>query len=304
MDQKTIALAWRHGVSAVTAVGLVLLTVFGEVPGSTRFSETLQNSAHAPVFFLINLLFLRVWGSRRHAGAYALVLGFLVGGAIEIAQKFSGGDGEWGDVFHDMLGVVAALGWARWRASRGAKARFALAAFIACTAIAFAPLAWCVAAYARRADIFPELARFSSSLDLYFVHEDSRLDWVEGAGLRVPLSGGEWPGVALDEPAPDWTGYQSLVIELANPSDEELPLNVRVNDRAHNFQMSDRFNARVLLPPQSHVAFQFSLDEIRRAPATRLMDMRHVQSLIIFAHGQKPGRVFYLKSVRLSNKSK
>ena len=117
--------------------------------------------------------------------------------------------------------------------------------------------------------------------------------------LRVALDRGPWPGITLEEPAPDWRGWRALVVEVANPGDQPLTLFVRVNDRAHDNRHEDRYNEYLALPPRTRRRFEFPLEAIEHAPAGRRMDLTQIEKLIVFHGGPAPGRSFYLERLAL-----
>ena len=143
------------------------------------------------------------------------------------------------------------------------------------------PISISLAAYARRDLLFPTLFESCSSLDRYFVSvRGANMDVVPSTGptsspcgkvLRVTLSGAPYAGVTLEEPYPNWRRANTLVLDLRNPGDTDLPLATRVHDATHNFQFDDRFNREFTLPAHERLEIAIPISEIEHAPAGRLL---------------------------------
>lgn len=275
----------------LVALALLTLVIFGTVPGSSRLSQAVQNAAHAPAFFALSLIvltLLRNCGAsssisslRMRVFAICLVLGI----GIEGVQALLGRDASAMDVLADALGTVAGLACFTARGGRAL-----IVCFVSLVA-AWAPLAWCCAAYLNRYWHFPVLAEFHSSLDLYFLRsETSSLELRSDGRLQVQFKSGDWPGVTIEEPQPDWTGYRSLLVELRNPGERSLPLIVRVHDAAHERlrrqRLEDRYNGRFELAPQTTRRLEIPLTTIETAPEDRRMDMRHIAGIVIFTRAE------------------
>jgi hypothetical protein len=174
-----------------------------------------------------------------------------------------------------------------------------LATAVVAAAIVSAPVLWCAAAYANRCIAFPVLARFASPLDVYFL-SGGEFERTAGRTLRVRLVQGAYPGVALDEPAPDWRGYTKLRVVVTNPGDSPLAFTVRVHDRQHDNRYEDRYNGAFTLPPGRTTALVIPLEAIGSAPRGRRLDLAHVAGVILFSNEHAVGREFVLERVALN----
>lgn len=103
---------------AGAAVMIALLALM-LAPGGTIEAEEIiwDKAAHFIAFGLIlwslGVLF------RRLPRTWAALLAILLGGAVEVVQRYVGRDPSWGDLLADVLGVaVALLIWAAWRRFR------------------------------------------------------------------------------------------------------------------------------------------------------------------------------------------
>ena len=278
------------------------LVVFAKFHEPTRFVHTLQKLAHPVTFGAVALLLLTLL--KRHTprrfGSYAVAfaLTVLCGAGTEIAQAFVHRDPSLLDVLRDALGASTALagfatlvpgedarGRGRWRVTG---ALLAIVGFV----IMVAPISISLAAYARRDLSFPMLLEACSPLDLYFVsgggadvsvvpstgQATSRC----GSTLRVTFGSAPYAGIALEEPYPDWRMAHTLVLDLRNPGDLDMPLAVRVHDRAHSHQFRDRFNREFTLRAHESLELAIPIAEIEDAPADRLIDLSQIAGVIVF----------------------
>jgi VanZ family protein len=326
-----VKLSFRRdlALAAVVILGVVVVVSVAPPPDADRLSGESHNFAHVVVFGALGLVLaraLRRFPFRRPGWplvAFATLLaGVGFGILTEYAQGHLGGTPTWGDVSRDVLGTAlglcAAIALARPTAPT---ARRLLWITVALGLLAAAvPLADAGLDYRARARLFPVLLDPAAPRGLAFVslygNPVTRVPLPPGiasgepAGstgsvepgpwtLRVPLDAGRWPGITLDEPAPDWRGWRAIVVEVANPSDEPLDLTLRVNDRAHDNRSEDRYNQHLPLQPRSRHRFEFPLEAVARAPAGRAMDLSQIQKVIVFHVGPAPGRSFHLERIAL-----
>ena len=302
--------------------GLLSLVVFAKLPYGVEFLHVLQKTAHPVTFGLVSLLILsmlRETSVSSGSAARSYIFGFVatvgLGAAAEIAQFFVHRDPAVLDVFRDALGAGTALGGQAWIESRRCAGRCLIRKrivpqilVVSGIAVIFGPLVWCTAAYANRDLHFPVVAQFESPLDLYFVglnvHGLRRIpapsafaSAADPTVLEVPLGSEPWPGVAIVEPYPDWTHKSVLAIDLTNPTEAAAAITVRINDRQHNQEFSDRFNREFIVPPQSRKVLRIPLTEIASAPRGRRMDMAHIAHIGLFSSRAPRPKEFLLNRV-------
>jgi VanZ family protein len=312
-------------LAALVTIVVVAVVSFAPAPQASRFDGDLHDFGHVLVFGVMGLMLSRTLRRaftpaprRRLVTLASLAAGLVFGYGTEYAQGFLGGTPSWGDVARDMLGcaVGSCAAFALERsATPGARRVFWTAALLGIV-VGGGSLATTLLDYRARDALFPVLldsaepnsrsfvAAFDSTLRVEPVPDDLRpLDANLAArgtpAIRVPLDRGNWPGLTLTEPVRDWRGWRALVIELANPTDAPLRIEVRVNDRLHDNRFEDRYNRGVELPARSRGRFEFPLAEIERAPQGRRMDLTDIAKLVIFHGGPAPGRAFYVERVSL-----
>jgi hypothetical protein len=304
-------------------VGILLLAVvFAPVGGHTRWIYALHDAAHGPIFGCIAVLLMRAmrghvrfnWGAVLEY-ALAFVLATVLGGVTEVLQYFVGRDASLADFRNDVLGTLAFLLLFAAMDSRLHRNRWQWRLVLLALAtppllMIASPLTDAFAAYARRAAAFPALAEFSQRLDRYFLRVHSATiervplpaRFARNApeyALLVRFGTGDYPGIALIEPQPDWREYETLAVDVTNPTDAELNLVLRVHDERHNNQHGDRFNTRLAIQPKSREIFRVPLEAIRTGPRSRALDLANVAGVVLFATADSKARQMYVAGVWL-----
>lgn len=317
----------RGWVVALTLIAILLAAVvFAPVPGDTRWIRTLHNSAHAPIFGCVSLLVLLIVRSHPRGRdlrlilqyAIALVAAFGLGVVTELLQIPAGRDASFEDALHDTIGALAFLTVFAAIDSRvrglpqSASIRLAAAVVgLVSLGIAAAPVTRAALKYQQREARFPVLVDFSQRYDRYFILQQSAefspaqmpTPWAHASdetALRAKLLEGPYPGLNFIEPLPDWSSYETLAVDLTNPTPLNLRLVLRVNDAAHDNQPEDRFSKRFELPAGTRQVLRVPLQDIAAGPKTRRLDLRRIAGMIIFrADDSPPAGELYLSRVWL-----
>jgi len=314
------------GAWILLLVGLLLFLILGDAPERTRFWDALFDAGHTPLFGLVALSLLGLLrirtrpdhGSRTWWTAFVVTL--VVGAATECLQVFQANrEASIEDFLRDIAGagalllLVAAVPWGapgagpiRTRRGRLSAAAVAMVLLVA----AGAHLAMTAALYAARDRAFPTLFALDGSWWERRLVEPSGSTLTPASmvprGLaatgellaRLDLEPGTYPGIAFDEPYPDWRGYRRLVFAVVSDLDRPLSLVVRVHDAAHDQRTADRFNRSLVIHPGiNRVAIP--IDEIRMAPDRREMDLRRIRGVILFAYRLVEPTHVYLGALRL-----
>jgi hypothetical protein len=103
----------------------------------------------------------------------------------------------------------------------------------------------------------------------------------------------------LDEPLANWSAYRRLRIDVTNPAKQELVLHIRVQDRAHDGNYTDRYEGVQTVPPQSRRTVEVPLVEIVAAPSGRPLDLARVGSVSLYKVGGDGPRELWLSRVEL-----
>ena len=299
---RTGAGRWT-GIAIVLVMAVVL--VAGHllpVQGRTYSHGAWLNIGHILGFGLAAwLLIVRPPVARWPWWSWALLLA-LFGLALESAQVMTPRDASVSDWLRDLAGV--AVGTMVALAGRGRVVRrvaFIGAAVALGVAAAYAPLRL-VVSYELRDLAFPVLDDLSGEWHYRLRPIDAALDVLDDAGerrLRVSLGTSErFTGVAWTDPVPDWRDYTTLVLAVAPADGEPIDLTLRIHDHDHNWDGDDRFRARITVPAEG-ATMTFPLDDVRRAPASRTMDMAAIRGVILYAKELSEPRVIDVIGLRL-----
>lgn len=309
-------------VWASAIAGLLAVLQYLQPPDQSLAWLTFFNAGHAPLFGAIALAVLQFLlatplASRSRPLLYGLALGLtiLLGVFSELAQVGADRSSDPWDAMRDALGACSFLMIAATfhpdalfdsGAENRGRAIFRGAA-LALLIIAFAPSALVAHAYYERAAAFPALCDFAGTWETNFVAtKHARLEFTTlprasgGVTSAALLSFEPVPFATfkLVEPYPDWTGYQRLRLVAQSEFDRPIDLVLRVHDRRHNQEYSDRFNRTLTFQPGIN-EFTIPLAEIRSAPVSREMDLSAIRRLSLFAVAPKQRFSLYLLELSL-----
>jgi hypothetical protein len=99
--------------------------------------------------------------------------------------------------------------------------------------------------------------------------------------LRCRLPRGTYPGVRFLDFENDWRGFDTLALAVRNEGAEAVELVVRVDDRESGEEFGNRYNGVFSLAPGEN-SIRIPLEEIRRGPASRALDLSHIEQFLIF----------------------
>jgi hypothetical protein len=124
---------------------------------------------------------------------------------------------------------------------------------------------------------------------------------IRDGALDVTFETDRFPGVSFFEPAPDWSRFKTLLIEVENPDSETLHLAVRVHDRGRHRgrRFADRFNRNFEIAARERKVLAISLEDIRHGPRNRLMNMAQISDVTLFMNKPEGARHLRLHGMRL-----
>ena len=324
----------RPGRQASTAAwgvllaGLLLFMVFGQVPDRLQFWEALYHAGHVPLFGLVAVSIIGLLRARGASLARprpwwtAFALAVALGGTTETLQIFQPGrDASVWHFLRDVAGaasfllVLAMVGWTGGHGSlirsTGRRALVCLAVAAMLCASGF-DLAATVARYGGRDMAYPTLFTPDGAWwERSFVatYDGVLTPYARPAHLAVPideplarldLKPGTYPGIAFPEPYPDWRWAGSLELTVVSDLDGPLQLFLRVHDASHDRRYADRFNRAILIQPGVN-RIVIPLDDVRRAPDRRQMDMAHIRGVMLFAYRLTQPTHVYIGPLRLGD---
>ena len=296
----------------VSGLAVLLLVPFFFFGGPDYFSpqyiKTLWDFGHI-VFFAVLLLLVQSFKSLGHwrHWLWATLVALVLGCAIETLQHFVGRNASWDDVLHNLFGVWLGLFW-------GQKPTRLVWALRFVSVICVLPAAWLVVDSAwvdfQMRKQFPSVNSFESRAEMQQVRVSGLTKPVVqttsvvrhgSKALEINLSTRRFPGVSLVGPYGDWSRYQYLVMDFYNPDDEPLALMLKISDYHHDAGKNlyrDRFN-RPLVLASGWNEIRIALEDIRTAPADRVMQLDRITGLAVFASRLPEPRSFYWDNVRL-----
>jgi VanZ family protein len=307
----TIRRPWFYGV--LLAAGSVLLFVGGPDDDASRSLTHFWNIGHIVYFALLADLLTR-WqpvASRPPLSQWAVVVvvTLLLGVLIECLQYGTTRTPDAADVLRDLTGslLVLVFGLPGSAIQPAAWRRVLQTVMLALLLGYLWPLSRALTdeAIARRQ--FPVLSDFETPFELNRWEGDAALS-VEsvasiapGRVLKVSLTRDRYSGAGLRYFESDWTSFGRLQFSIYNPDADPLSMVCRINDRRHaeaRGDYDDRFNRNLRLTHGwNHI--EIDLDEVRKSPAHRSMDMSRIHALRFFTVSLPAPRTVYLDDVRL-----
>jgi hypothetical protein len=309
---------WARVLAASIGVGLLLwLLAVGSPPRQTLFWRELFNLGHIPLFGLVALLALEISRGLAPVPATGPVTHYLVAfvmvALIRLVSEMlqfgaEGREAEVQDAVHNLIGAICFLairaGFDRqlWPAQAGPQRTFLMGAAGVALFVASWPLVALGWHYGMRAAAFPVVVDFDSRWQQPFI-SSPRADlgrapapdaWRHRTGDTVSVIRflhARWPGVTIREPSPDWSAMNRLRVQLFSPLEQPVRLTLRIDDEAHNHEHKDRFNRTFTIEPGLN-ELVVPMEDIRRAPADRDMDLRQIARLIFFTN--RPSEPFEL----------
>lgn len=293
-------------VLVVTVCCLLALVLWGHIASNAVWASVLTNSAHGPVFSAIAVILLILRREHIHSprslwwNAGMIVLAAIVAGVIiELVQGVLGRDAEVQDVFNDALGAIAGAGFYIYfntpKPARHASALLAapLASAVLASILLLLPSVTVATAYLLRNLRFPVLIDANATLGSYFLDaydgitvERTRLpaELQPGPsateGLHVTGAKGPW-AFGFWETCADWRGKQFYAIKIANPTDQQLELWLRLFDQRHERNRQYGFHSNVQFKPHSVSTARIPLKDLAMATGRQHVDLSAMAGVIV-----------------------
>lgn len=288
-------------MAATLVLVVSALVIFGPTP-NTRFASAARDFAR---FLLLatgvqsSLVILACLG-KRAARSLVLIVGVAIGSTlfVEGVEALGGAMFSWTDIASAAVAVAAGAGIAAARLT-GRRRWVGIATAIASGVIATAPFVGVVRSYRARDAAFPTLLDANRRDDIDWVRTQAvpvHLEpWsraatsIESPMFVVPLEGSPQPGVAIDEPYPNWTGQKVLKLDLGNPGGQPLDLVLNVDDMLGSGNPGDRFDRKLRLLPHSRQTYEIALQDIVRAIPHRRFALDDMDIVRVYSEQAIPG---------------
>jgi len=116
---------------------------------------------------------------------------------------------------------------------------------------------------------------------------------LSGKAIFIP---GEYATMMLSPTLKNWSAYNSLELNIYNPQDQTVRINVRIHDKMHALSADqehvDRFNRSYELTTGWN-QLSIDLDDIKHAPKARLIDMTSIYALGLFMSNLETAQELY-----------
>jgi hypothetical protein len=115
---------------------------------------------------------------------------------------------------------------------------------------------------------------------------------------RVSFRDGRYPGLVVEEPYSDWSGYGRLSLTVYSGVEQPVSIVVRIDDAHHDNRYTDRVNRRIELR-QGVNRVSIPLSVVRNSPRGRRMDLTRIQRFVLFAMHPPAPFTLYFDTLRL-----
>ena len=279
-----------------TIAGLIVVSLlFMPLAAGNLWWREAFNSGHVILFAVISyVLYFRVSITFRFSNTViiyliVLVAGLLLGLAIEVLQDLLQREASIDDLYRNFSGIISGLGLVSLRRQKSLFNKILMAMF----SLGFLLLGTCSLFqiswhYIQRTNAFPVILDFNAEWSDSFVrYNRAELDMSSGRPgdkdrlFRIRFETGLYPGVAIIEPAPDWSAYRNLRFKVTSGAENDTNLILRIHDKSHDNNYRDRFNQKLILHPGLN-EMVITLDQIKKGPANRDLDLTNIAGLILF----------------------
>lgn len=105
-------------------------------------------------------------------------------------------------------------------------------------------------------------------------------------------------GVMIQEPYVDWTGYNTLQIQIFSLLDESRQIVLRVEDKRDERQLGDRTDLPLDVKPGYNL-YEIPLDRIRDGPRERSLRLNKIRRVGVFSAGSDEPFMLFFSDFRL-----
>ena len=271
---------WKDLYKNIILVAVVVLLFAPVHTGNLWWREAI-NCGHTVLFVFLSFVIYSQVKARAHDSnvliiyLYVLVIGLLLGIVIEVLQTLVQREASLNDLYGNFLGIMTGLCLLAVFTLKNIHHQKIIALLLILGSAGFllvgmTPLMRLSWHYVERANAFPVIVDFNSNWSTSFIHYDK----------------GKYPGVSVIEPEPDWSDYRMLHFSVHSVNEGDINLTLRVHDKMHNQEHSDRFNTKLLIRPGFN-GFQIPLNAIRHGPLDRELDLKSIAGIILFSSKQE-----------------
>ncbi len=279
------------------SLAVIAVLLFAPLPATNLWWREAINSGHTLLFVFLSFIIHSQISARMRLSnnfviyLFVLIIGMLLGVAIEILQSIGQREASLNDVYGNFFGIMTGLCLILLFNTKNTPYQKFSSALIVVVAIGFLwsglnPLLRLSWHYIERHNAFPVIVDFDASWSTSFVRYNNAsminmlVSGQQGHHL-VRLNSGDYPGISVIEPEPDWSGYRNLHLTIHSMSEYAHYMILRVHDDKHNQDHLDRFNKKLLIKPGLN-SFSISLAQIQYGAVDRELDLKNIAGLILF----------------------
>ncbi len=280
-----------------SAIGLIIIcALFLPISTTNLWWREALNSGHVILFVFVSFALYSVLSTRSYLASSiktylaVLVIGLLLGVAVEILQGMLQREASIEDLYKNIFGLVSGLGFVSFTQQKIWRKKILLAifsfGFLLLGTSSLFQISW---DYLQRDKAFPSITALDEKwfASFYRFNKAELLGVVEPAAkdsaklYRLRFDPGKYPGINIIEPEENWSAYGKLRFIVFSANKENIELILRVHDKKHNQNYNDRYNERfVISPGQNDIAV--NLTKIRDAPADRELNLHNIAGVQLF----------------------
>lgn len=120
------------------------------------------------------------------------------------------------------------------------------------------------------------------------------------SALKMELFPADYPGFVAALSVRDWRRYRELSFDVYNPSGRNVPIEVRIDDRAGDPGNGDRFGKRFILQ-QGMNNIGIPIDTLHASSTQRRLDLAQIRKLFIYLNHPTGKSVLFIDSIKLTS---
>lgn len=293
--------------------GIVAILAFldlARLPGHNHMWREITDFGHTPLFGVLSLIilgfFTLILGDSKTNRVYLYLAAFvtttILGVITELLQIVGPRDADLWDIVRNIEGAASFLALYVFVDRRVVKGTGILTKFrkhisiagIIIFILSLVPTILWGATYFKRNALYPRIIVFDSSLFFRFLDTnyarlkavDPPKEFASAVGEKVgklTVYPGDYCGFEMEEPFPNWFHAHILEFNVYVPKDTTFSLSIRIDDKEHNLEFTDRYTGAFMLH-QGENKISIPVGEIERAPETRHADIRNIDYIFVFVY--------------------
>lgn len=129
----------------------------------------------------------------------------------------------------------------------------------------------------------------------FIIHSSSSL---KNKCLKATYPKGDYPGLSAKHLPKDWTGFDTLVLEVFNPNDDVVKFGILMKDKPGGHGYHNRYDGEFAFRPGKN-KFVFNVTGLKTNDGKRQIDISQVIEFVIFLVKPKEPTVLYVDNIRL-----